>query len=88
MFKYLQLITEIMDLCVAKLASKVWKKKCPNFLYTLYEAGRKSDSNATSFFIHSLKRFFFFKKKCLRIAGFLQLGALYANVRHGPRKEL
>ena len=88
LFKYLQLITEIMDLCVAKLASKVWKKKCPNFLYTLYEAGRKSDSNATSFFIHSLNRFFFFKKKCLRIAGFLQLGALYANVRHGPRKEL
>ena len=62
LFKYLQLITEIMDLCVAKLASKVWKKKCPNFLYTLYEAGRKSDSNATSFFIHSLNRFFFFKK--------------------------
>ena len=65
--------------------SKVWKKKCPNFLYTLYKAGRKSDSNATSFFIHSLNRFFL--KKCLRIAGFLQLGALYANIRHGSRKE-
>ena len=30
---------------------------------------------------------FFLKKKCLRVAGFLQLGALNANIRHDPRRE-
>ena len=39
-----------------------------------------------NFFIHSLNRFVFLKK-CLHIAGFLQLGALYANIRHDPRSE-
>ena len=42
-------------------------------------------SNATNFF-HSLNRFFFFSK-CLHIAGFLQTGALYANIRHDLRNE-
>ena len=43
-------------------------------------------SNATNFFIHSLNRFVF-SKKCLYIAGFLQSGALYANIRNDPRSE-
>ena len=43
-------------------------------------------SNATNFFIHSLNRFVFFKK-CLRVAGFLQLGALYASIRHDPSSK-
>ena len=55
-----------MYLCLNKLASKVWKKNCPNFLYALYEDGRKSESSFSHsflaiFFIHSLKRFAFFK---------------------------
>ena len=37
-----------------------------------------------NFFIHSLNRFF---KKCLHVAGFLQLGALYANIKHDARSE-
>ena len=36
-------------------------------------------SNTTNFFIHSLNGFVL-KKNCLHVAGFLQLGALYANV--------
>ena len=30
-----------MYLCLNKLASKVWKKKCTNFLYTMCKGGRK-----------------------------------------------
>ena len=36
-----------------KLASKVWKKNCPNFLYTMYKAGTKLES-----FFHSLLAIF------------------------------
>ena len=89
-----------MYLCLNKLAGKVWKKNCPNCLCTLYKATRKLEpslshsflivfpfffiSNAMNFFIHSLNRFF---KKCLHVAGFLQLGALYANIKHDARSE-
>ena len=38
-------------------------------------------SNATNFFIHSLKKFVFLKKY-LCTAGFLQSSDLYANIRH------
>ena len=30
-----------MYLCLNKLASKVWKRKCANFLYTMCKGGRK-----------------------------------------------
>ena len=43
-------------------------------------------SNAMNFFIHSFKQVWF-EKKCLRIAGFPQLGALYAIITHNPRSE-
>ena len=36
--------------------------------------------------MHSLNRFAFLKK-CLHVAGFLQSGVLYANIRHDPRSE-
>ena len=88
-----------MYLCLNKLESKVWKKNCPNFLYTLYKAGRKTViiflfilgcffsfvSNTTNFFIYSLNRFVL--KKCLHVAGFLHLGDLYVNIRHDLRSE-
>ena len=55
--------------CLKKLASKVWKKSCPNFFYTMYKAGRKSE-----LFSHSSLAFFhllvmqqissFFKQVC------------------------
>ena len=38
-----------------------------------------------NFFIHFLK--FCFLKKCLHIAGFIQLGAPYANIRNDPTSE-
>ena len=63
--------------------SRVGKKNCPNFLYWLYKPreiifpfilGRFSFiSNATNFFIHSLNRFLWKKKNCLRVARVLQL---------------
>ena len=34
----------MMYLCLHKVAHKVWKKNCANFLYTKYKAGRKSKS--------------------------------------------
>ena len=89
-----------MYLCLNKLAIKVWKKNRPNFLYTMAESWKKVRvifrfifgrfsfvSNVTNFFIHFLNRSVFFKKKCLSVAGFLQLDVLYANIRHGPRSE-
>ena len=61
-----------MYLCLNKLACKVWKKNCPNFLYTLNKAEKKVRvvilpfilghflfvNNTTNFSIHSLNRFF------------------------------
>ena len=44
------------------------------------------DSNATNLFIHFLNRFAVLKK-CSCVAGFLQSGALNANIRHEPRSE-
>ena len=44
------------------------------------------DSNAINFFIHFLNRFAVLKK-CSCVAGFLQSGALYANIRHELRSE-
>ena len=44
------------------------------------------ESRSHHFFIHSLNRFVFFKKKCLRVAGFRQSGVLYAN--HVPRVNI
>ena len=98
MFKYLQLVTQLMYLCLNRLASKVWKKNCPNFLNTMYKAGRKSELSFSHSFlavspslvmqqISSLILYtgLFFKKK--NVAGFLQLGALYANNRHDCRSE-
>ena len=38
-----------MYLCLNKLASKVWKNNCPNFLDTLYKAKRKLGPS----FLHS-----------------------------------
>ena len=38
-----------MYLCLNKLAIQVWKKNCPNFLYTMYKAGKKSESLSHSF---------------------------------------
>ena len=41
-----------------------------------------------NFFIHSLNSFFKkLKKKPLHVAGFLQSGALNANIRHDPRSK-
>ena len=75
------------------LASKVWGKNGPNFLYTLYKSLKKVGvtifsfilgrfsfvSNATNFFIHSLNRFIL-KRKCLHVAGSFQSVALYATI--------
>ena len=79
-------------LSLNKLASKVWKKNCPNF-FIQHKARGKSDSFSdsllvviASFFIHSLNKFVFLKK-CLRVADFLQLDALYASIRHDPRSK-
>ena len=79
-------LTKLMYLCLNKLTSKYL------FLYTLYKAHRISESsfshlftvifpfsfvtNATNFFNHSLNRFVL-KKCCLRVAGFLQLSAVF-----------
>ena len=77
-----------MYLCLNKLASEVWKKNCPNSSKYTVKSLKKVRvnmslfilchfsfvSNATNFFIHSLNRFIL-KKKCLRVASFLQLGA-------------
>ena len=88
-----------MHLCLNKLASKVWKKNCPNFLYTIYTAGRKSESSFSHSFLavfpslvmqrifHSFFKQVCFLKKYLRVAGFLQSDALYANITHDPRSE-
>ena len=86
-----------MNLCINKLASKIWEKDCASFLYTLYKA-RKSQSqhfpfildqfsfvsNAMNFFIHSLNRFVLY----LRVADFLQSGALYATITHDPQVNI
>ena len=45
----MQLVTELMHLCLNKLESKVWKENCPNFLYTIYKAGGKSEPFPDSF---------------------------------------
>ena len=85
-----------MNLCINKLASKIWEKDCASFLYTLYKA-RKSQSqhfpfildqfsfvsNAMNFFIHSLNRFVLY----LWVADFLQSGALYATITHDPTSK-
>ena len=65
----------------------------------MHKAGRKSESSfscslgrfsfvsiAMNFFIHSLNRFAFLTR-CLHVAGFLQSGALYPNIRYYPRSE-
>ena len=74
-------------LSLNKLTSKVWKKNCPKFLYTLYEARRKSESGLSHSFlaVFPLLNKFVLKKKCLWVAGFLQSGALYATNTHDPR---
>ena len=87
-----------MYLCLNKLACKVWKKNCPNFLYTMYKAGKKLESFSHSFLavfpslvVHQIFSFIFkqlcFLKKWLCIAGFLQSVVLYTNIRHDPRSE-
>ena len=100
MFVYLLTCWNICNrtvyLYLIKLASKVWKKNCPSFLYTLYKAWKSRSQhfpfildrfsfvcNATNFFIHSLKRFVLY----LRLAGFLQSSALYATTTHDPRSK-
>ena len=53
-----------MYLCLNKLASKVSKKNCPNFLGVIFPfiLGRFSFvNNAMNFFIHYLNRFVFLK---------------------------
>ena len=40
-----------MYLCLNKLASKVWKKKCTNFLYTMCKGGRKLELFFHSFLV-------------------------------------
>ena len=65
----------------------------------MYKAGRKPESSFSHSFLavfpslvmqqisSFLKQVCFSFFKCLCIAGFLQLGALYANTRHDPRSE-
>ena len=79
-----------MYLCLNKLASKVWKKKCTNFLYTMCKGGRKLE-----LFFHSFLAIFpslmmqpislfitktglFFNKSA---------NALLANIIHDPSSE-
>ena len=52
-------------LSLNKLASKVWKKNCPKFLYTLYEAQRKSELGLSHSFlaVFPLLNKFVLKKK-------------------------
>ena len=38
-----------MYLCLNKLASKAWKKNCPNILHTMYKAARNLESFPYSF---------------------------------------
>ena len=33
-----------MYICLKRLAGKLWKKNCPNFLHTMYKVGRKLES--------------------------------------------
>ena len=79
LFKYLWL--ELMYLCLNMLVSKVWKKNCPNFVYTMYKAGRKLKSfSHPSLAIFPLlvmqqiflilKQVCFFLKQCLHVAVF------------------
>ena len=78
-----------MYLCLIKLKGQVWKKNCPNFLYTLYEAQRKSELSFSNSFLavfpllamqqisaSFLKRVCF-EKNFLCLADFLQSGALF-----------
>ena len=88
-----------MYICLKRLASKLWKKNCPNFLHTMYKVGRKLESVSHPFLavlsssvMQQISSFFkqvcfFFKKKCLHVAVFLQSGALYANIRLDPRSK-
>ena len=63
----------------------VWSSKKVGVIFLFFLGRFYFVSNVTNSFIHSskLKK----KKKCLRTAGFIQLSALYANVRHDPRSE-
>ena len=46
---------QLMYLCLNMLASKVWRKNCTNYLYTMIKAGKKSESS----FFHSFLSVFF-----------------------------
>ena len=59
--------SKMIYLSLNKLASKVWKKNCPKFLYALYEAQRKSELGLSHSFlaVFPLLNKFVLKKKCL-----------------------
>ena len=87
-----------MYLYLNKLTSNVWKKNCPNFLYVKYKAGRNLESFSCSFLaifpllaMQQLSSFILytglFFKKCIHVSGFLQLGAIYPNIRYDPRSK-
>ena len=40
-----------MYLCLNKVASKVWKKNCPNFNYKMYKTERKLESSFSHSFL-------------------------------------
>ena len=70
-----------MYFCFSDVASKVWKKSCPNFSYRMYKVGRKLESS----FSHSFLVIFpslvmwqislFFKHVCLFVCLFVCLNA-------------
>ena len=81
-----------MYLCLNKLASKVWKKNCPNSSIYTVKSSKKVRvnmslfilchfsfvSNATNFFIHSLNRFIL-KKKMLTCCWFSSIRCPICN---------
>ena len=73
-----------------KSASKVWKKNSPNFLYTMYKAGRKSESSFSHSFLvifpslimKQISSFFkqiWFLKKLLTLCWFSLTGCPICN---------
>ena len=86
-----------MNLCINKLASKIWERIVLVFYIHCIKLEKSQNqhfpfildqfsfvSNAMNFFIHSLNRFVLY----LRVADFLQSGALYATITHDPQVNI
>ena len=76
------IFSKMIYLSLNKLASKVWKKNCPKFLYTLYEAWRKLESRLSHSFlaVFPLLNKFVLKKKMLMSSWFSSIGCPICNL--------